>query len=209
MKRSTVLDLKHLRFFDGFVKNKLLIILALSFLIGLIAGAVTYSKSEILLAYAEDWLSDFLSDRADRAFMSIFISSLFSGLLFLLAIFLSGTSLLGIILAPLLVALRGFLYTNAASCLYSSYGVKGVAFHAVIIIPVAVIYSLTVLTAAKYSVSFSYIIARMTMPRSAPASLYDDFRKYCIKFALLILLVVFSALVDAVLSRSFIGSFNL
>lgn len=209
MKRSRVLDLKNLRFWDGLAKNKLLIILALSFFVGLVIGVTVFSKSSILMSIAKNSVSEFLKDRINQAFLSIFISSFFSGLLFLLAIFLSGTSLLGIVLAPLLLALRGFLYANTVSYIYSSYGVKGVAFCAVIIVPSAVIFSLTALFAAKYSISFSYIIARLTLPRSTPACLYEDFKKYCMRFALLVILVIFSSLVDAVLSRSFIGSFNL
>lgn len=209
MKRSTVLDLKHLRFLDGFAKNRLLIVLALSFVLGLIIGTVTYSKSELSVTIAEDALTEFIADRAGESFLSIFFSAVFSGLLFMLTLFLSGTSLLGIVLSPLLVALRGFMYSNMAAYLYSSYGVKGIAFHAVIIIPPAVIFSLALLLAARYSISFSSVIARLTLPRSAPASLYEDFRRYCIRYSLLILLIIFSSLIDAVLSKSFISSFEL
>lgn len=209
MRKGTVLDLKNLRILKGLSNNKLFIILLSVLLIGMAVGVSIYSKSEVLSSFAESSLTDFLNDRNGRAFGNIFLSSFFSSMLFLLLIFLAGTSLLGIVLSPLLVGFLGFFYTNTATYIYSVFGIKGVAFYAVIIIPVAVVFLLTVLSAAKYSVLFSYVIARMTFPRSAPANLYEEFRKYCIRFSLLILLVVLSSIVDASLSRAFIQYFNL
>ena len=209
MRKGTVLNLKYLHFFDGLAKNKLMVLLFFAFIIGAVVGTATYSKSDNLISFSEAFLSDFLNDRIEQSFFNIFISSLFSGLLFLLALFLSGTSLLGIILSPLLIALRGFLYSNMAAYLYSEYSIKGVAFCAVIIIPVAVINCLAFFWAAKYSMSYSYVISYLTLPHSAPANLYEDFKNFCIKYSFLIIVVIFAALTDAVLSKSLIETFNL
>lgn len=209
MRKSTVLDLKNLRVFKGLANNKLLLILLFALLIGMTIGISIYSKSEVLSSFAESSLFEFLSERSGKAFGSVFLSSFFSSMLFLLFIFLAGTSLLGIVMSPLLVCFIGFFYTNTASYIYSALGIKGVAFYAVIIIPVAVVFLLTVLSAAKYSVLFSYVIARLTFPRTAPSNLYEEFRKYCIRFSLLVLLVVLSSLIDASLSKAFIHYFDL
>lgn len=209
MNRSTVLDLKKIRIFKGIVYNRITILLMVSFFIGIIIGTASFEKSTVSSWVAKTIFSAFLNAHTDVSFFKGVVAFALPELLFLIILFLSGTSVLGIIISPMIIVVRGFLYGSLCSFLYSSYGVKGIAVNAVIIVPSAIIIMLALIFVAKYAISFSLIIAKLTLPRTAPANLCIDFKKYYIQCAVLIPLIFVAALLDALLSKSFLLAFNL
>ena len=209
MRRSTVVNLNRVKFAQFLGKNHLIILLTLMFVFGVAGGSVTIAKSQNILKLSEYFLNIYLSQRTGVSFFSVLFGSFFTSLLTLLFVFVSGASMLGVITVPIWVALRGFLYGTVSSYLYSEYSVRGIAFNAVMVIPSAIVFVISFLLAAKESVKFSVIMAKLTLPRSKPVNLYIDFRNYCARYTFFCVAILISALIDAVLSCSFIKFFQL
>lgn len=209
MRRSTVVNLNRVKFAQILGKNHLIILLTFMFISGVAVGSITIGKSQNIQKLSEYFLNTYVSQRTDVSFFSVLFSSFFTSLLTVLFVFVSGASMLGVITVPIWVALRGFLYGAVSSFLYSEYSVKGIAFNAVLVIPAAVVFVISFLLAAKESVKFSVVMAKLTLPRSKPVNLYIDFRSYCASYTFFCVAILISALIDAVLSCSFIKFFQL
>ncbi len=209
MKKGTVLSLKNLKFTDFMAKNNILVILILLFILGLAAGTFSGLKISVLSEYSDDYLKRFISERTNATFFSVTLDSFMGSALTLLLTFAAGTSMLGVILVPTIFLLRGVLYGSVSALLYSEYSVKGIAFNAVLIIPAAIVFIISLILSSRESIKFSLIIAKMTLPGSPSPNLSADFKNYCGRYLFICLLVLASALVDAVLSCSFLDSLTL
>ena len=55
---------------------------------------------------------------------------------------------------------------------------------------------------------FSSVLLRLTMPKSRPVNVSGEFKIYCGKYFIVIILSILSALIDAVVSVSFIKFFS-
>ena len=200
MRRSYVLYFKNSSAVRTIITNRLLILFFALFVSGIVMGSVCFFNSETARLLAENSFTHITSVREQASFMRTFSSSILCSLAFLLLLFILGTSIFGTVTAPILLVVRGFLYGNTAALLYSQHGIKGIAFHALIIIPPAVITMLSLFSAADCAVDFSLKIAKLTLPRSVPFNLYDLFKKYCIRFLCIFFALIFASVCDAMLS---------
>lgn len=208
MKRSGIVNLRNFRFLEQIAKNRLLIMLCVLFFIGVIAGSASRAESASLTSLAKNGIEQLTSERAGKKPGTVFLDSAAGSMLYMLAIFAAGTSMMGLIISPLAVAWRGFYYGLMTSYLYSEFALRGIAFNAIVLIPPALFSLIGIVLGARESISFSLVIAKLTLPRSAPMSLFSDFRIYCIRFSLFIIAVLLSALTDVCVSHFFIGFFN-
>ena len=156
--------------------------------------------------YSATYVERFVSLRSGESFLSVALSSFMGSALVLLVIFAAGTSMMGVVLVPFLAVLRGVFYGGVSALLYSEYAVKGIAFNAVLIVPSAFIFVVALLLAARESVRFSLLIAKMSLPGSPSVNLAFDFKNYCGRYLFIALIALASALTDAVLSCSFMDS---
>lgn len=200
MKRSTVFDVKNNAFFSSVLKNKLIIIPFLVFVLGIVLGCVCYFKSDVLSAVSYEYIDSFISARENIVFLKVFFSAVLFSLLFLILIFIFGTSLIGTVMSPLVLFIRGMLFGSVASLLYSQYGIKGIAFYALLIVPPAIIMAPALMWAVARSIGFSLKLVTAVISGSSVGSLNFEFKKYCIYFIWLIAAISFAALCDSVLS---------
>ena len=208
MRKGTVLSLKNFKLADFISKNNILVLLVLFFLAGITAGTFAEAKISFLSEYAVTYIERFTGERIDASFVSVALDSFMSAGITLLLIFAAGTSMLGVVLVPLIAAVRGLLYGSVSALLYSEYSVRGIAFNAVLIIPSA-IFIISMLLAARESVRFSIVIAKMSLPGTPAVNLSFDFKNYCGRYLFILLIAMASALTDAVLSCSFMTSLAL
>ena len=207
MKPGGVVSIKRLKVFDYFTKNKMLILMFFVFVLGLIFSSITFSGSKAALI-SDKLFKFYVSARRDSGFISIVFSALLEYLAVTLAFFVSGASVVGVILSPALCFSVGLYYGTLTSFTYSAFSLKGIAFNSVIIIPAALVFSLCVFFAAKEAFMFSSVLLRLTMPKSRPINVSGEFKIYCGKFFIVIILSILSALIDAVVSVSFIKFFS-
>ena len=206
MQKGKVLSLKNFKLADFVARNNILTILVVLIAGGIAVGIFTQSKIQLLSEYSADYLERFIALRSGESFVSVALSSFMGSALVLLLLFAAGTSMLGVVLVPLLSAVRGMFFGGVSALLYSQYAVKGIAFNAVLIIPSAFVFVIALLLAARESMRFSVLIAKISLPGSPSVNLAFDFKYYCGRFLFIALIVLASALVDAVLSCSFLDS---
>mgnify|MGYP003290554741 CR=1 FL=1 len=208
MKTSRVVNLKEIRFFDFAKKNKIIILLCILFAIGVGLGTFSLNKSNIVNAMSENYLNSYIQKRTDTSFLSVMFSSAISSFLIMLISFVFGASLMGIVTVPLLICWCGFEYGCVSALLYSQYALKGVAFNAIILIPSSVVFLISLLFASRESIAFSLVISKLTLPKSRPTNIYMDFKNYCGRYIFLSFLIIVSALINSILTSSFMKFFD-
>ena len=209
MRRGTIVNLNKVKVFDAIIKNRLIIIVALCFLIGAVSGSIAFGSETKLFDISEKIFKSYLSVRLGKSVFSILISSFLFAASVLVGMFLCGSSMLGVVLSPLAVFFGGFFCGSFCSYLYSQFSLKGIAFNAVIIIPSFIILIVCIIFSACDSVKFSLVLAKLTLPSTYPVNLYLDFKRYCGRYLIFVALCLISGLVDSVLSHSFLKLFDL
>ena len=210
MKKGRVLKLWHFgEMFEFFKKNNLLMILTLFFIGGFCFGIYFCSKETGLFDFSKRYIADYISNRTGYSFISVLFRSFFSSMLFIAVCFISGSSMLGIILVPFICSVKGLLLGTVAANLYIGNSLNGIAFYAVLILPSAVISVIAIILASKESIWFSLLLARLTFPSTSPKNLSFDFKNYCVKYLSISAICFASALLDGILSVNFLKSFNI
>lgn len=210
MPKGTIVDLKNFSKPIEFIsKNNILIVLTVFFLVGLSFGIFSIGKYPVFDEWNNSYLNNFIDSRMLGGFLNIAVKSFFTSMIYVVMCFVFGASMLGVVLVPFVIAFMGFTYGGVTALLYATYSLKGIAIHAVLILPFSIIFVTALLIAAKQSLSYSLLLANLTLPRTAPQNLSFSFKNYCIKYLFVIILVIFSAIVDAVISGNFLETFNI
>lgn len=209
MQKGRVFSLKRFGLLEVLNKNAFLLTILLFLVVGIILGVFLFDDISKITDYADDFITEFVDLRTNNAFLKIFSSSFFSSIMFLFLFFVLGASIFGIVTIPIALTAKGFLQGAVSAYLYSEYGLKGIAFNAVIYIPSTIIFIIILLLASKESISFSLKISSLTIPKTLPLNLAYDFKNYSIKYLLFVLATVFSAVVDAMLSLGLMKYFSL
>ncbi len=209
MQRGRVFSLRKFGITEFFQKNSFLIILTVCFILGIFLGVFLFEDISVLSDYPKEYIEEYISVRTDRAFVKILFTSVLEFWALLFLTFLLGASLFGVVTVPSLVVLKGFLYGGITAYLYSAYGLKGVAFNAIIFIPSVIVFIVVLLVAARESIRFSMKLSSLTLNKTLPFSLSQNFKDYSIKYLIFAVVVIFSSLIDALVSAGLLKYFTL
>ncbi|MBR1779071.1 MAG: hypothetical protein IJ758_01010 [Clostridia bacterium] len=198
MKRAT--NLTKLKIFAR--QNKILVILASILLLGIFFGAII--GDIIKNQTVEDITSLFLNNYKNRENQPIFyafISSLSSIFLFILATFLIGLSAWGFTLAPFMPFFRGLSIGLIQNYLYSQYGMKGILFQILVLLPGIFISSIAILLMAKEAMIISYSFSnRLIFKERSRFDREVDIKTYIIKVGYVLSIALLSVIVDSFLN---------
>lgn len=208
MKKGIILNLKRFKVLDYVTLNKIFIMLCVVFIAGIAIGSTVLSKNSKLFEYTEEFFKEYISLHTTNTFFKKLLVCTFRYLTVLVLYFLSGTSMLGVATTPFITAWQGILFGCVTSYLYGEHSLSGIAFNAIIFIPPSVIFTLCCFFAARYATDFSLLIAKLTLPRSKPASLYLNFKNYCIKYLIFIGVSLICASLEIILNIFFLKFFN-
>lgn len=209
MKKGIILNLKRFKMLNYVTLNKIFIILCGIFIIGMLIGSRIYSKNEWISNFTESLFKSYVAVHNGNLFFKKLFFTFTRFLIILVVYFLSGSSMLGVVITPFIMAWQGIISSSLSSYLYTNHGLSGIAFNAIILIPSLVIFTICCLFAARYAIDFSILIAKLTFPRSKPASLYINFKKYCLKFLIFIGISMICSLIDIILNLLFLKFFQL
>ena len=187
MRKGIIVNLKRFKILDYVTLNKIFIVLCIVFIVGIAIGSIVFSKNNWLSQTTESLFKSYILVHSGNAFFKKLLVC-FSRYLIVLVLYL--------------------LFGSLSAQLYSSHGLSGIAFNAIILIPSAVIFTICCFFAARYAIDFSLLIAKLTLPRSKPASLYINFKNYCVKFLIFIVVSLICAIIDIVLTLLFLKFFN-
>lgn len=209
MQKGKVLTLNKSGFFNYIYKNKALLLLSVFYVLGLLLGVFLISKNNTTYQLAEILFNQYITKRIDTTFSTVFLSSLFTMFVFVFIVFVSGTSFVGIVLSPLSISLIGYINGAFLSYIYIENSIKGIAFNAVIILPTVILFLIGIILSAKQSLSFSCELVKLTFYKGySSVNIFELFKSYCAKYALLLLLPIIASLVDGIFSIAFIKYFD-
>lgn len=208
MRKGIIVNLKRFRLLEFINLNKFILILCSLFVTGIILGSAVFFKNE--------FLSDLVKILFDKAILihtqNKFFKKLFSCFLryfiVLILYFISGTSMLGIAVIPFLTLWQGVFTGNLIAQFYNLYGLNGIAFNAIIVIPPLSVFIVCCFFAAKHSIDFSLCMAKLTMPKSRPISLYLTFKNFCGKYLIFLGVSFICTLIEIILNLLFLKFFN-
>lgn len=208
MKPGGIVNLNKLNSLSFFCKNKLYIFLCFVFILGIVIGTVSLFTHSKASDYAGSIFSEYINSRQELSFFSVFFTEFLKYLTVCFAFFMFGTSVIGVIISPVLCCLLGTYYGIISSFAYSSFTLKGIAFNAVILIPPAIFFAVCSFLSAKEAFSFSASMIKLVLPKSRPMNLSGEFKLYCGRFIIIIGLLLLSAVIDAAVSSSFLKHFS-
>lgn len=200
-------DMGRPRLLDAINQNNSLIFIVFCFLLGLLIGVLIFKcKNAGGTYYTEEFTR--LYTGLSGGFWKVLQLSLIQLLPFAAAVFLSGTCMVGAVLVPAIVALRGVSLGLMMGCAYADHGLMGIVFNLLILIPPAVISTLALILAARESLGFSLSLARLAVPGVKAPAIEQDFKLYCLRQLFVLLFFAAAALVQTLMSVSFISFFS-
>ncbi len=192
------------------IKPHLPIIICFSvFGLGVLLGCLLVGNIGFFKEYFSEQLTAFKAVRAEKVLTDILIDSFKNVFPLYLLVFLVGTSVVGCALAPLIVLWYGFSYGGISGILYSSYGLEGIMFNALIYIPPVLLCAFGLAILLKNAISFSYLLSGICIRLNKPVNIYSNFKEYCLRGAVTLFAALASLLFDTAMSALFIGYFSI
>lgn len=210
MRRSKILDLKGFHSAINFLSaNKLMIVLSLFLLLGIFLGVFLYGDFSLADGLTEAYFEEFLTERSNSGILKIISDSFFEMLLCIVISFIFGTSMLGTVVLPISIFVKGYFCGYFSALLYSQYSLKGIAFHTVLVLPIAVAFSVLLVFVIRASIRFSIILIQSVLSDSRSVNLTLEFKSYCLSFLGFIIGAFVIALADGLLSYNLINVFSI
>ena len=184
--------------------NKLLIFLSLTLFAGMVFGSLSVNSLSMEVVHKLDFLfsSDF-QERINQSSLDVFVSSLSTSAFFILGMEIVALSFWGAALVPSVLFFKGLGLGLTAGYLYSIYGLKGVAFYILILLPGIFISSVGLVLFSVDAVKFSCKFAGKILPKAALNRLWDDFIPHIKKAGYCLVGLSFAALIDTAFMAMF------
>lgn len=184
------------------------LLLLSTFVISVLIGSLLVAKVSYFSSYAETFISDFVLERKEFNFYTVFKSSLISILPLYMLLFLFGTSVIGCVAVPLIPVVKGLLYGSVSGYLYTSYSLEGIMFNALLIIPSLLVTVFGMVLLGKDAFDFSGVLSKICIKSGKPVNVYNDFKLYCTRSLIALLVAVIAIIFDVGMSALFIKYFN-
>lgn len=169
--------------------------LALAFflvLAGCVSGAVFYvNTSENSGAFIKTFLEKLIE--SDFSTVFVYLSAFY--FIPLIIVLISGFSALGLPIVIFCPTFWAAFLSLIMSCLYCEYQIDGVVFSLIILIPVAVIYLLSVLIGVNESLIMSGVIAQNVFSINKQGR--GEIKSYLIRFGIIIIINLITTLVQS------------
>ena len=187
-----------------FYRNEIFFLLAVLFLVGVLLGAcLIRANGDSWRGFIRQLVAGFSGGRGEQTIAETFLQSLAGSAVFLLAIFLCGFCAVGQPLICLALLFRGMGYGLTAGGIYSVYGISGMGYVALLLLPNCILTALILLWAGQSAFRFSTgLYGAMKGSGKMTA------RPYCLEFSFLAAGLFEAALIDSVCSYWLGGLFS-
>lgn len=181
-------------------RNISAILFTLCFTVGVVWGAVVSVKADEAFLLDMDFLfTTNLESRLSLGMLSSFAAHFASNFIFIVAAALCGLSPWGVGVLPLVLAFKGFGTGLSAAYLISTYGLKGLGFYIVVVLPGAFVFSLALTFMCAESGNMSIYIARHIFSKSeSPVPIRLSVKKYLFRCVYFLFVSAVGALCDMV-----------
>ncbi len=178
------------------------------FLSGMIIGAITvkHTDNEINTRLVV-MFSDYTILRNSQSVFQTFINSFTVCLIFLAIVFAAGLCAVGVPIIAIVPLFRGIGLGVISGYLYSTYSLSGAAYCMAIIFPSAVISTAALLFGCNEGFVMSYEIFNIISGK-VPNQHGNIFKKYSLRFFILIIIMFIAAIVDTIMTVAFANDFS-
>jgi hypothetical protein len=184
-------------------ENRLLILFSMIFIAGAALGVMIYAVSGPVIT--QELGTIFKVKAIIGGFkdgITALFSSCFSTFLLLALLFLCGLSACG---APFAVVVPLFfgMGLGLTEAYYSSVGIQGFFASALLIIPHYLVAATALIFGSMESIRLSLLISRQLLPDGIIGGLWQDFKMYCLRFLVYLILAFASGIIDVCLRLLF------
>lgn len=210
MQKGTVVSLKHFKHIIDFIKqNWRILLLAIFFVSGIMFATMSVGKDGYIIEHLSRFSNNYIALRQSKDLFRIFLKSFINNSLFLVFVFILGSSVNGVTLVPLFVGVKGYYLGFLIAHIYANYDLKGIALTALIIIPPAIINMIFIFIFSKYAIGYSLRIVSITLPNSNGKNLNLHFKQYVKQLFITLIPILIAAVFDGWLSTKLISHFKL
>lgn len=190
---------EHLKFF----------LLLLAIVLSMAAGALIVKHADdTMLSSFSELIMGHIRSRSGQSMVKTMLLSLSSNVLVLGVIFVLGMNMIGTPFIPFALIFKGLGAGAQLGYLYRFEGISGVLYSLLIVLLPTLVSMFAMLMAANDGMSFSSLLLRQSLPSAKPNALWLPFSKYLKRFLVFLILIVFAALCDGVLSLGFMRYFQ-
>lgn len=183
-------------------------IIIITFTIGIIVGSITIKvlnsqqKSDIML-----FLNSFFKAIASKNFdkMAILKRSLLDNLKTVGLIWITGIILIGIPIIPITILFRGFALGFSVGFLVNEYGIKGLMFSVLGVLPQNLFIIPGIISVASIGMGFSFNNIKKRRLKIKNSSILIDIVDYSILVALCSIIIIIGCFIEAYISPIFLG----
>ena len=182
---------------DFIKNNKMLLLMSTLLLSSMIFGTISVNKVSLESIRSLDFLfaTDF-QERIEQSYLNTFIASMASSFIFVLLMLFFTLSFSGIVIIPLILSFKGLGIGFTAGYLYLIYGLKGIAFHILILLPGIFLSSISLILISIYSLKFSLKYLKKLFPKDDNMNLWAELKLYLKQVSYTMILVCASAVAD-------------
>lgn len=209
MKRTNLMILGRSNLVFSLYQNYRLLIFCFTFILGLLIGSLVVKNSDSTVNnLISETFNTYISNRTGQTFFKTFFYSFTSLLPYLIAAYFLGLSIVGVFFVPFVVLIRGLGIGLISGFLYSVHSLKGIAFTVLLIAPYCLVSTFGLILACRESFGFSLMLLKAASSKSSSVNLHDDYKLYCIRYLVIVVIFIFSAFLDSVMSLAFMRFFN-
>ena len=189
--------------------NKVLLLMFFCLIIGMTVGSISAGciNFETLDRLNTVFLTDF-KQRMSQSGAEVFVSSLSLYFVFALILELSAFSVWGVVSVPLLLVFKGVGMGLSGGYLYLVYGLKGIAFYILILVPGIFVSSMAFAFFGVSAFKSSLEISKKILPKPSDDKLWPYVKSNIKKLGYCTLLLCFSAFLDMAFMMMFSGFFE-
>ncbi len=194
---------------SGLKKNGFFLLFCLILFGGIVYGAVSGRSADSGLLQRLDFIFQTNFEvRCSQGLFSAFIASFASSVLFLTVIFLLGLSLWGGFFAVLVPFFKGYGYGLSVGFLYNAYGLQGICYNLLVILPGMFFSSAVIAAAALGAFRNSWHMIAGLFRSSMTIDLRELLMRYCRLMVRILLLCTAAAILDMLCALCFSWLFH-
>ncbi|NLA73306.1 MAG: hypothetical protein GX848_05690 [Clostridiales bacterium] len=185
------------------------IIFFLFLLTGLIIGVICIKYGvKSFVDLAANIFEQTRLESSEKSIAGLFFSSLLSSICFLFAAFIIGLCAVGIPFLPIIPFIKGLYFGALGGYMYSTYGVTGIGYCALITYPAAAIMITALIYGCTESMMMSADICGILLNKTIGMNNKDALKLYCIRYSILALIIIVAAIVYTALFKLFGAYFS-
>ncbi len=185
------------------------ILFLIVFIFGTVLGSLSFKNTDSSVLKKLDFL--FLSDldtRLEFSAFELFSSSFASSFLFILSAFLLSFTAWGMFALPFLCAFRGYCTGLSSAYMFSYYGITGIGFYILVILPGTVLFLFAFILALKEAFSQSACLIKSYFSSTYDGLLLKRTKTYLFRNCMILVFTSFSAVIDMILFLLFADMFK-